>query len=166
MTWIFDLQEPYARHMFRAVSAHRKHKQQMNTGFRNEEITLDAFKEEDCNIDWEPHVINMMRGEYDQFQERMWEILQNDLPLDNPGLWTLEDVMAQAPELPATKWPPVEPGKKGKHTSSALPGQPSSTATAPTDQTSSNATTPAGKLPRRANLQNRSNIWYVYTKLV
>ena len=138
----------------------------MNTGFRNEEITLDAFKEEDCNIDWEPHVINMMRGAYDQFQERMWEILQNDLPLDNPGLWTLEDVMAQAPELPATKWPPVEPRKKGKHTSSALPGQPSSTATAPTDQTSSNATTPAGKLPRRANLQNRSNIWYVYTKLV
>lgn len=150
MAWIIDLQEPYNKHMFRAVSAHRKHKQQMNTGFRNEEISLAAFRKEDCNIDWEPHVVNMMRGEYDQFQERMWQILREDMPLHNPGLWTKQQVMADAPDLPATKWTPV----------SALPGRPSSTATAPTGQASSNAATPAGKYPRRVNLQNRNSICY------
>ena len=38
MLWIIELQEPYTKHTFRAVSAHRRHGEQMNTGFRNETI--------------------------------------------------------------------------------------------------------------------------------
>jgi hypothetical protein len=175
MAWIIDLQEPYNRHMFRAVSAHRKHKQQMNTGFRNEEISLAAFREEGCNIDWEPHVVNMMRGEYDQFQERMWQILREDMPLGNPGFWTKEQVMAKAPELPATKWTygvakkkskksgkgqgkggkgKKGKSKKGKHTKTTA------STSAPTGQVPSNTATPAGEFPNRSNLTNEANICY------
>ena len=38
MLWTIELQEPYTKHTFRAVSAHRRHGEQMNTGFRNETI--------------------------------------------------------------------------------------------------------------------------------
>jgi hypothetical protein len=118
MPWLLCMLQPYVRHPFRAVGGHIAHGLPMDTGFENENISFAAFREVDCNITWEPHVWNYMKGLYDALANRMTQKLRQDLPLDNSPYWTEDQVLAHAPDLPATQWGGVSTQNKSKNSKS------------------------------------------------
>jgi hypothetical protein len=127
--WLLLLLQPYHRHPCRAVSGHLAHGLQMTSGFEahdseNEDedpdemetISFAFWREPECNITWEPHVWNNMKGLYDALADRMKQKLRQDLPLDNPPYWTKDQVLAHAPDIPPTQWQ-AEAKQKKKRTS-------------------------------------------------
>ena len=87
MPWLLLLLQPYTRHPFQASAGHIAHGIEMSTGFFEEDISLAAFSEEDCNITFEPFVWNFMKNLYDDLVPRMVQKLQA-LPLHNPPYWS------------------------------------------------------------------------------
>lgn len=161
MPWLIELLQPYPRHPFRGLPAHRVHGMQMNTGFNNEELSLAAFDDDIRNIDWEPHIINQMRGGHDHYKDRIFQKLQQDIPLDNPPFWSQDQVLGQPPDVPATRFSPSVTRKKSKRKKNDQTG---SGGRAPNDQSRSSgfrtqSVAPVGQ-PDRGNLQNSNNVCY------
>ncbi|KAI7217605.1 hypothetical protein KC333_g4116 [Hortaea werneckii] len=162
LEWLYYELEPYTHHPFRASGGHAAHGLNMTTGWPEDYETLNDFVEEDCNIDIEPWIWNMMRGGLDHHYDAIVDYIRN-LPRDNPPYW--QESLGSGPPVPLTVWGGavrqvrLRAKKRGPTGSTSGPDQPQETAMRDTGRQSSQRNVPTGA-PQRGNLSNKDQICY------
>ncbi|RMY67306.1 hypothetical protein D0863_07879 [Hortaea werneckii] len=162
LEWLYYELEPYVHHPFRASGGHAAHGLNMTTGWPEDYETLDDFVEEDCNIDIEPWIWNMMRGGLDHHYDAIVDYVRN-LPRDNPPYW--HESLGPGPPVPLTIWGGAvrhvtfRAKKRGPAASTSGPEQQQEIAVRDTGRQSSQRNVPTG-VPQRGNLSNKDQICY------
>ncbi|KAI7320927.1 hypothetical protein KC315_g9291 [Hortaea werneckii] len=162
LEWLYYELEPYVHHPFRASGGHAAHGLNMTTGWPEDYETLDDFVEEDCNIDIEPWIWNMMRGGLDHHYDAIVDYIRN-LPRDNPPYW--QESLGSGPPVPLTIWGGAvrhvrfRAKRRGPAASTSGPNQPQEVALRNTEQQSIQKNVPIGG-PQRGNLSNKDQICY------
>ncbi|KAI6799757.1 hypothetical protein KC361_g2710 [Hortaea werneckii] len=162
LEWLYYELEPYVHHPFRASGGHAAHGLNMTTGWPEDYETLDDFVEEDCNIDIEPWIWNMMRGGLDHHYDAIVDYIRN-LPRDNPPYW--QESLGSGPLVPLTIWGGAvrhvrfRAKKRGPATSTSRPEQQQEIAVSDTGRQSRQRSFPTG-VPQRGNLSNKDQICY------
>ncbi|KAI6970663.1 hypothetical protein KC332_g1746 [Hortaea werneckii] len=162
LEWLYYELEPYVHHPFRASGGHAAHGLNMTTGWPEDYETLDDFVEEDCNIDIEPWIWNMMRGGLDHHYDAIVDYIRN-LPRDNPPYW--QESLGSGPPVPLTIWGGAvrhvrfRAKKRGPAESTSGPEQQQEIAVRDDGRQSSQKNVPTG-VPQRGNLSNKDQICY------
>lgn len=73
----------------------------MSTGLPQNFTSYIDFDDTECNIDIDSMTFNNARGQHDHYYDGIIERLKQ-IPVDNPGYWTREQVLGPAPPVPPT----------------------------------------------------------------
>ncbi|KAF7188154.1 hypothetical protein HII31_10439 [Pseudocercospora fuligena] len=165
--WMREMLEPYTHHAFRVSYGHAAHGLDMATGFPENYQSLADFVPEDMNIDCEPWIWNMARGNLDQYQEQIYQTIAS-VPPENDPYWNAANTgrVGVVPPVPKTSWRDVGPTRGKRKYKTKNKGAKKSAGTKsgqqqkPSKEKPSNRTAQPEGAVARANLSNSSNTCY------